>query len=103
MNIQFTGKTVVVTGAAHGIGRTISVAFASRGARVWACDILADELANTRQACQDQNGECEIRPVDVGDSQSVAAFIEAVTADGSAVDVLVNCAGGVRGQVGRPL
>ncbi len=101
MNIQFAGKTVVVTGAAHGIGRAISVAFASRGARVWACDILADELANTRQACQ--AGRCEIRPIDVGDPRAVAAFFQEVAADGSVVDVLVNCAGGVRGQVGRPL
>jgi 3-oxoacyl-[acyl-carrier protein] reductase len=101
MNIEFTGKTVVVTGATHGIGRAISVGFASRGANVWAVDILADELVNTRQACPD--GHCEIRTVDVGDPRSVTAFFEEVTANGSAVDVLVNCAGGVRGQVGRPL
>ena len=44
MNIPFTDQTVIVTGAAHGFGRAISLAFAQRGARVWACDILGDEL-----------------------------------------------------------
>jgi 3-oxoacyl-[acyl-carrier protein] reductase len=101
LNIDFAGKTVVVTGAAHGIGRAISVAFAARGAKVWACDILGEELANTRQACEP--GQCETRAVDVGDPRSVSAFFAEVTADGSGVDVLVNNAGGVRGQVGRPL
>ena len=37
MNVTFTGKTVIVTGAAHGFGRAISQAFAARGALVWAC------------------------------------------------------------------
>ncbi len=45
MQIEFTGKTAIVTGAAHGFGRAISLAFAKRGASVWVCDILGDELA----------------------------------------------------------
>ncbi len=47
MNIEFGDKTVIVTGAAHGFGRAIALAFAQRGANVWACDKLADELAET--------------------------------------------------------
>ena len=43
MNITFPDKTVIVTGAAHGFGRAIALAFATRGARVWACDVVADE------------------------------------------------------------
>ena len=45
MNSSFTGRTVIVTGAAHGFGRAISIAFASRGGTVWACDVIEDELA----------------------------------------------------------
>ena len=47
MILDFTDKTAIVTGAAHGFGRAISVALAERGASVWACDVLDDELRET--------------------------------------------------------
>ena len=40
MDIHFEGQSVLVTGAARGIGRGIVTAFAQRGARVVATDIL---------------------------------------------------------------
>ena len=43
MQIAFDGKSVLVIGAARGIGRGIVDAFAMRGATVWAGDILTDE------------------------------------------------------------
>ena len=39
MNQDFTGKTVLVTGAGHGLGRAIATAFDAAGARVSAVDI----------------------------------------------------------------
>lgn len=106
MNIGFEGKRVIVTGAAHGFGRAISVAFASRGARVWACDVLADELAETQRLCTAaarNGGACEVRRVDVADRPAVFAFVAEAEAGRGHVDILVNDAGGVLGQVGRPL
>jgi 3-oxoacyl-[acyl-carrier protein] reductase len=103
MKIEFTGKTVIVTGAAHGFGRAIAVAFAARGATVWACDLLADELAETGQICQQAGGVCRVRTVDVTDRDAVFAFVEETIAASGRVDILVNNAGGVLGQVGRPL
>lgn len=103
MNIEFQGKTAIVTGAAHGFGRTITSAFAERGAAVWACDILADELAETEERCRTLPGHCEVRTVDVTDRDAVFDFVEASAAASGRVDILVNNAGGVLGQVGRPL
>jgi 3-oxoacyl-[acyl-carrier protein] reductase len=86
MIIAFEGKTVVVTGAAHGFGRAISVAFAERGASVWACDVIEGA-----------------RLVDVRDRRAVDAFVAEASAATGRVDILVNNAGGVLNQVGRPL
>ncbi|MGJ3237810.1 MAG: SDR family NAD(P)-dependent oxidoreductase [Anaerolineae bacterium] len=103
MQIDFTGKSVIVTGAAHGFGRAIAVAFAERGASVWACDILADELAETRQLCLDAGGQCEIAFVDIIQRDAVFDFVNTALQQHPQIDILVNNAGGVLGQVGHPL
>lgn len=103
MHIEFQGKTVIVTGAAHGFGRAIALAFAQRGATVWGCDILGEALEQTRQLCLDAGGKCEVRVVDVMQREAVFEFVEEVLAEHERVDILVNNAGGVLGQVGRPL
>ena len=103
MQIQFQGQKVIVTGAAHGFGRAISVHFARLGAQVWAVDIVADELQETRQHCLDAGGQCEVRQVDITQPGAVRAFAQEALADAKAVDVVVNNAGGVLGQVGKPI
>lgn len=103
MNITFPNKTAIVTGAAHGFGRAISIAFAQRGAQVWACDVLADELAETRRLCLEAGGQCEVRQVDISNKTAVDAFAAEAMASSGRVDILVNNAGGVLGQVGQPL
>jgi 3-oxoacyl-[acyl-carrier protein] reductase len=103
MNITFDGKTVVVTGAAHGFGRAISCAFAERGANVWACDVLEEELRETEELCRSSGGVCHVVATDVRDRRAVDACVAAASAESGRVDILVNNAGGVLGQVGRPL
>ncbi len=103
MNLRFDGKTAIVTGAAHGFGRAISLAFAERGARVWACDVLGDELAETRRACEAAGGTCQVRTVDVRDKAAVDRLVAEASAAAGLVHIVVNDAGGVLGQVGKPL
>ncbi len=103
MTVDFSGKTAFVTGAAHGFGRAISLALAARGAHVWACDVLADEVGETETCCREAGGICRAAVVDVRDRQAVEACVATATARSGRVDILVNNAGGVLGQVGRPL
>ncbi len=102
MTFDFSGQTVVVTGAAHGFGRAIALAFASLGAVVWACDLNAAGLAETAADAKSLSGSVKTRIVDVSDKAAVEAFVGEVTEE-HGVEVLVNNAGGVLGQVGRPL
>jgi 3-oxoacyl-[acyl-carrier protein] reductase len=102
MNLGFSGRTAVVTGAAHGFGRAIALAFAERGATVWACDVVEDELRETERIAA-ARGVCRTRVVDVTDKRAVDAFVVEASGDAGRVDTLVNNAGGVLGQVGRPL
>ena len=100
MRYDFSGRTVLVTGAGHGLGRAIALAFAELGAEVFALDLAADRLAETARA----GGErCRAHQLDVTDRNAVRALVAEVERERGATSVLVNCAGGVRGQVGRPL
>lgn len=103
MNIDFRGKTAIVTGAAHGFGRAISMAFARLGARVWACDLLDDELRETQRLCETVGGACVARIIDVRDKMAALELADDVMSATGRIDILVNNAGGVLGQVGRPL
>jgi 3-oxoacyl-[acyl-carrier protein] reductase len=103
MKLEFGGKTAIVTGAAHGFGRAISVAFAERGASVWGCDLLGDELRETQRLCRAAGGDFDFRTVDVRDKLAVEALVAAASEASGQVDIVVNNAGGVLGQVGRPL
>lgn len=103
MNRDFADRTAIVTGAAHGFGRAIALAFAARGAAVWACDVLEDELAETQRLCQAAGSACTVRTVDVRDRDAMGRFVAEASRSAGCVHLLVNNAGGVLGQVGRPL
>lgn len=99
MNIRFDGVTVAVTGAGHGFGRCIARSFDALGARVFACDLSAAELAETASGRGIATDAFDL-------TARGAAFdwIRSVESrSGGPVGVLVCNAGGVRGQVMRPV
>ena len=96
-------RIAIVTGAAHGFGRAICLALAEGGARVWAVDVMAAEVAQTARLCHDAGGDCQARVVDITDSAAVDALVREIAQAQGPVEILVNNAGGVLGQTGQPL
>ncbi len=93
MNIDFTGQTVLVTGATRGIGAAISTAFEAAGASLLLTGTdqkQIDEL-NRRNAQQGRQNVCWLQ-ADFSSAASIASFLELI-AQRSPIHVLINNAG----------
>jgi NAD(P)-dependent dehydrogenase (short-subunit alcohol dehydrogenase family) len=87
------GKTVLVTGAASGIGRATALACARRGARMVICDLDERGLQATAADITALGGAVTARRVDVAEREAMHGFAAAVHAEVEAVDLLINNAG----------
>lgn len=98
MNIDLTGRVALVTGAAQGIGAAIAAALKDAGATIHLSDIDAKGLAVTGEALA-----APTHQADLSSREAAHALVEAVSAASGGPHILALAAGGVRGQVGRPL
>lgn len=87
-NHGLQGKTVLITGAAGGIGQALARAFAAQGVRL----MLLDRADTGLQALATELG-AEATACDLGDAQQVAAVADQVRERWGTLDVLLNNAG----------
>lgn len=88
INNRFEGKTVIVTGAASGIGQATALRIASEGGKVIAADISKERL----EALVEENKTLDLVPV-AGDISTAEAIAAVVSAAGGRIDGLANVAG----------
>ena len=98
MQLKLEGRVFAVTGAAQGIGAAIVRSLREEGAVVAAMDIDADGLAVLHA---DDGVSTHVADLATRDAARSAA--QQVLDEHRHVDGLVTAAGGVRGQVGRPI
>ena len=92
-HMRLEGKVSIITGAAQGIGQATAVKFAKEGAKVVACDVNMEKVAETVRLAKEAGGDAIGFRVDVTDKASIAAMVEGVMAKWGRIDTLVNNAG----------
>lgn len=94
MNIDYTDKTVVITGAGGGIGRASCLLFAESGANVVATDIDEEKLQTTISQVEENGGTIAGSVCDVTDADQAAGIVRFACERFEGIDVLFNNAGG---------
>jgi 2-hydroxycyclohexanecarboxyl-CoA dehydrogenase len=92
--VNLTGKIVIVTGGAQGIGQAIVTDCARAGAKVVIADLQAEAARQTaQQVAEATNQKVTAIPLDITDLDSVRRLAGQVVAEWGSIDVLVNNAG----------
>src|SRR6266852_8843410 len=90
---RFKNKVVLVTGAAHGIGRAIALRFGSEGAQVVVNDVNTAGAEATAQAIISNGGLAVAAMADVSNNNEVNCLFDSTLELVGTLDVLVNNAG----------
>ena len=94
LNIDYSGKVVVITGAGGLICGAMARAFAQSGAKVAALDLNEDAVKKLADELTAEGYICKGYKANVLEPASLAAVHAAVTADFGSCDILINGAGG---------
>jgi 3-oxoacyl-[acyl-carrier protein] reductase len=94
--VDIRGKTILVTGAGRGIGRSLALYFARKGAHLALLDTNAADMEETRAQCAQLGVVVRSYVTNAADEDSVVGTLDRVSADFGGVDGLVNNAGIVR-------
>ena len=101
--INLTGKRVLITGAARGLGRAFAEAAVVAGARLVLCDIQETELDETVSTLSKLHPDADIHGcrVDLGDADSITRCAEFSTDKLDGIDALINNAAIATGIGGK--
>jgi len=102
MNIDFSAKTVLVTGGSRGIGAAVSSFFAEAGAHVFVNFLPVKRDIEAFNILQEQaakfSGECCPFSGDISEPEFMESMCDAAVKKTGSIDILVNCAGFTKPQ-----
>ena len=91
--MELQGKTIVITGAARGLGQKMAEIVASQGANLALVDIDQVNLIETVRLCAKSGGKVKEYAADVTDEKGVEALFNHIASEFGRVDGLINNAG----------
>lgn len=92
--LDFSGKTVMITGASGTIGSGMSTCFMGHGASLLAVDIDSDGLDRLEKECESAVGAFHSACIDITDREAVIEAVAIHAEQHQAVDILINNVGG---------
>jgi 3-oxoacyl-[acyl-carrier protein] reductase len=87
------GSTVLITGAASGMGRATAEVFAAEGAHVALTDVMAETVREAADDLTHRGLSAEAWTLDIADPAAIVRTVDAVAARFGGLDILVNNAG----------
>lgn len=97
---DYATKTAVITGGASGVGRSIALALAKRGARVLAADVDATAMASLASEAADAGLSVSTRRCDVTSAEDCAALAGHAVEEFAGIDLVFANAGIGAGEGG---
>jgi len=91
--MSFADKTVVITGAAGGIGRALSRSYAEQGAAVLLTDLPGEEGEALARSLAQEGARAKFFGADLTRPEAAAKIMEAASGAFGSVDILINNAG----------
>lgn len=101
--LRLDGKVAILTGAGRGLGRVMALALAEAGADIVAAARTRTQIEETAAMVRARGRRCLPVPMDVADSASVNAMVEAAVTEFGRIDSLVNNAGGATRGMRKPV
>jgi NAD(P)-dependent dehydrogenase (short-subunit alcohol dehydrogenase family) len=93
MDLELSGKSVIVTGGGSNIGRAIVLAYAAEGANVTVGDWDDAQAETVAELARSKGGAVQVVKCDVTDMDQVKALFQAAVQKYGTVDILVNNVG----------
>src|SRR4051812_27979366 len=90
MDLGLASKNVIVTGGSKGIGKQITLGFASEGANVALCARNEGPLRETEAEIRRKNVTVYAAPCDIGNAAGLDVFLDEAKRQLGGVDILVN-------------
>jgi NAD(P)-dependent dehydrogenase (short-subunit alcohol dehydrogenase family) len=91
--MDFTGKTVFVSGSSRGIGEALVRAFAANGADVIVSSRDQDACEKVAASIREEGGKATAKACHAGKMEDITAVFDWIKAEYGKLDVLVNCGG----------